>query len=169
MTFDIGGGYQKQMLIGGLSDKQYLSKFGELERDWVIVNPRSRTNCLWTAVAIASGYPANDQLIHSAKVQNQSGLNLKRRVGTRNPKGGTDEDLQKCAHHKQMTIIVHNLAAEELGRFVPSLPSTSEIHLLLNMGHYHAMLRASDPFVQEHKNQMCTSTKSKLKVIKICN
>jgi hypothetical protein len=160
--------YQK-IIVGGLTDKQYIAKFGELERDWVIINPRSRTNCLWTAISIASGYAANDQLIHNCKAQNQAGLNLKRRVGTRNPKGGTDEDLQKCANYKNNTIIVHDLAGLEIGRFVPTTVSTGDLHLLLNIGHYHAMLPASDAFVQQHKAQIGEAKKRSLKVIKKCD
>lgn len=49
--------------------------------DMILVSPKSRTNCLYTAVAIARGYTNQADLINNVQVQNQHGKDLKRRHG----------------------------------------------------------------------------------------
>lgn len=159
----------QQVLAGGR--KTILDdKLKGLETKWTIVNPRSKTNCLWTSIAVASGYVATPDLIYNRKSQNRAGINLKRKVGTRNEKGGTEEDIQKCANYKRTTIIVHNQMDEILATFTPTIQDPVEpIHIMLNLGHYHTLLPNTNPTVQENKCQMVDHEPRCLQMIKKLN
>lgn len=147
-----------QVLFGGMTSKELQTKIEELKQKWIVINPSSKTNCLWTSIAIADGYKNNADLIYDTSVQNKAGGNLKIRVGTRNEKGGCEEDLDKCSTYKGRNIVVYDDFTEIKGTFMPDSykidPETqqpaSDIHLLLMHGHYHALLPKEDPMVQEH-------------------
>jgi len=156
-----------QQLIGG--KKAIEDKLQGLEQLYTVINPRSRTNCLWTSIAIASGYQQNPDLIFNPKTQNQAGKNLKRKVGTRNEKGGTEEDLQKVSNYKQLNIEVLNLQGEVIGNFIPNREPQGSIKLMLNMGHYHSLLDNQDVVVQENKGLIREENPRQLQVIKVLN
>ena len=166
----------QQVLAGG-RNTILEQKLKTLEDQWTVINPRSKTNCLWTAVAIASGFEAAPDLIYNKKTQNRAGVNLKRKVGTRNDKGGTEEDLHKLAKHKQMEIIVHNQQDEVIATITPTNPPLEEalipprrtIHLLLNLGHYHALLPNSNETVSTNKTQITEQEPRALQMIRKCN
>lgn len=159
----------QQVLVGGR--KTILDdKLQGLETRWTVINPRSKTNCLWTAIAIASGYKATPDLMYNKKSQNRAGINLKRKVGTRNEKGGTNEDIQKCCNHKRLPIIVHNQTDEIIATFNPTnqpapVEEITSLHIMLNLGHYHALLPVADATVQENKSQMVDEEPRALEMI----
>lgn len=157
------------LLVGGR--KTILDeKLKGLETRWTVINPKSKTNCLWTSIAIASGYLASPELIYNKKSQNRAGVNLKRKVGTRNEKGGTDEDIQKCANQKHTTIHVHNQIDEILATFKPTVQDpTEDIHIMLNLGHYHTLLPNTKTIVQDNKCQMVEEEPRALQMIKKLN
>lgn len=157
----------QQVLAGG-KNTILDNKLKGLDTKWVVINPKSKTNCLWTSVAIATGFEACPELIYNKKVQNRAGVNLKRKVGTRNEKGGTEEDLRKCSIHKSVEIIVHNQQDEIIATITPTNPATT-IHLLLNLGHYHALLPADNEKVASNKSQICEQEPRALNMIKKCN
>lgn len=144
-------------LIGGA--KELEERRNQLAADWVVINPSSKFNCLWTAIAIATGYTKNPKLMWSNKVQNGAGKNFKRNVGTDNVKGGNKVDLQKCANYKACNIMVHNEVGEVLDTIHPhariiAREEAPTIHLLLFSAHYHAMLPKSCPVVLEHMHML---------------
>lgn len=160
----------RQTILAGGRETILDKKMEELKNLWTVVNPTSKTNCLWTSVAIASGYIANPQLIYNHRVQNRAGIKLKQTVGTRNYKGGTEEDLQKCANHKKTTIVVHDIQDKILATITPTnnIVSNGSIHVMLNVGHYHALLSNTDKIVKENKTQMVENKQRQLEVIKKC-
>jgi len=158
----------RQSILAGGRETVLDKKMETLKITWTIVNPTSKTNCLWTSVAIATGYSANPKLIYNHRVQNRAGIKLKQTVGTRNYKGGNEEDLQKCANHKRQTIIVHDLQDKILATINPTQQPNGTIHLMLNLGHYHALLPNSDSIVSNNKTQMVEDKQRQLEVIKKC-
>lgn len=153
------------LLVGGAMNRTKIQqKLTDFQKTWCIVNPRSKTNCLWSSIAICRGYASNPKLLTDAKTQNKAGEHLKKSIGTRNSKGGNHEDLQKMANQKNLRIHVYmNLAknTEEESNihlakvFVPEahIPYDEDpqtISLLLMTAHYHALLPQTDPVVAEH-------------------
>jgi len=155
----------QQVLAGG-RNTILDEKLKTLESKWVVVNPKSKTNCLWTSVAICCGFQASPDLIHNRKAQNRAGINLKRKVGTRNEKGGTEEDLEKCATYKSLNIVVHNQADEVITQIVPRGDAVGDIHVMLHLGHYHSLLPKDNQVVKDNVTLMVDAEPRPLQMIK---
>jgi hypothetical protein len=159
-------------LTGGITQQKIKERLDRIRSDWLIVNPNSHTNCLWTAIAIADGFEFNPKLLWVWKVQNKAGYRLKSRVGTRNWRAGCDEDLQKCSNWKGKHIEVYNDFMEIQAIFSPTNldenvdPDTlSSLQLMLLRGHYHAMLPRTSPVVATFHETLPMIKKRKCKAI----
>jgi hypothetical protein len=160
--FEINVMNQPDDLTGGLTPKKIQERLDKIRKDWLIVNPHSSTNCLWTAIAICDSFEGNSDMLWKWKIQNAAGSKLKRLVGTRNHKAGNEEDLQKCADYKQKQIDVYDDLMELKITFLPTTIDEKEpdeeeldtLRLLLLRGHYHAMLPKTSPIVTEFQEKL---------------
>lgn len=132
-------------------------KMGELKDNWYLINPSSKTNCLWTSASIIDGYIKNPKLLKIAKVQNGSGGRLKKRIGTRNRSGGINEDIQNLANYKNKVVQVWNINNQIQRSFVPENEEDEDetmpdgtLNILISNGHYHAMIPKDCPVATEH-------------------
>lgn len=140
-----------QALFGGMSAKELNAKLDEIKEKYVVINPNSKSNCLWTSISIANQFEIKPEILNDTKKQNEAGKYLKKVVGTRNERGGNEEDIDKCCNHIGRMIIVYDNFNSILGTFIPDeLKRAEPIHLLLMNGHYHALVPKTNPTVQEY-------------------
>ena len=134
------------LIIGGLAIelsrlKIHLDEqFGKIKDEWYIVNPRSKSNCLWTSVAVCCGYRGRPELIYDVKKQNEAGKKLKYKVGTENKKAGMLEDIDELAKYKKLNIEVMDQFGEIIHTGDAGVQDAGVIKILNMYGHYHALL-----------------------------
>lgn len=146
------------LIIGGESmsqlnlSKHIEKKMGELRQQWYVINPSSRNNCLWTAVAIASNYRTSPKLITKPHIQNKAGFNLKSKSGASSKKVGTNEDIQTLANYKHSIIQVWNHLNTITATFYPNetLVPIATLNILLYGGHFYSLLPKACPIAAEH-------------------
>lgn len=145
-----------QALIGGSSYKEVKEKIQKIKESWCIINPSSKWNCLWTSVYIANRYSSNPNLLTNIKLQNEKGSKLKKLLGTRNWRGGTEEDIQKCCNYIKKNIEIYDDFLVRISTFKPEGIEETEdrIRLLIQNCHYHVMLEKEDPMVKEYYKEI---------------
>lgn len=116
--------------------------YGQLRAHWFVLSPSSKKNCLWTSVAILTGWENNPALLHNTHVQNDAGKGLKKRVGTENLQAGTEADIQKLADFKQVQIDLYDHTNTIISSYLPESIEEQPpvIAICLMFGHYHALI-----------------------------
>lgn len=128
-------------------------KLNEIETKWFIINPNSKTNCLWTSVAICTGYLNNPKLLFNRKVQNEAGRNIKRKVKVDAVRAGNETDIQTIATYKNCIINVwdiHNTIIKTFTSTKTDPEPTETYNIFIDSGHFHALVPKDCEVAKEH-------------------
>lgn len=107
------------------------------QEKYYIIDPVTKTNCMYVAVVIALNWKENNKLLYDKKVQQKNGANLKQRATCEHTQYSDEDDIELVANYKQVTIEVYDYAFEliqTIGNYETS------VKIILDNNHFKAMI-----------------------------
>lgn len=146
-----GNPYQDIMILSLFADEitrkeggQGGQTFTQITEKYMIISPESRTNCLFTSVAIGMKWSIKREMLDDKTSQNAQGKELKRQVNPSITNYSDDNTIQEICDKKKITIIKFNNIFEKKEFNPISGKSKTIIKIQLSDGHFVAMIKKKD-------------------------
>ena len=136
--------------------------------DYFKINIKSRTNCMYQSVAIASGWMKYPKLLHDKKVQKESGRQIKEKAGFEHSSYSDINDIKLLANYKKINIEVYNTEGLLLTNISPdnlNIQNIQSVKIILENHHFQPLISKQDMIESGYKIAEEVSKKKEIEKI----